>query len=295
MAEIADRFAKQKRAEQDANVVNARTQPELYLPVELTTEASFKAFHGWDLTSTELRKGDPALPKQFSVLKTKKVSELAADIIRHFNLRTGRVRMWVMTNRHNKTVRPEQPLDDPDMLIEDAYVKYTPQKEPFKIYAEEQEQELTDQGEWNCPALVFLKCFDVERQTLTGICHTYAHKRARIADIGHTIVERMKWPCGTEVKLFEEVKHNIVEPLKPKKTFGQAEIQDGDIIVFQRVVPEEVLTEEHITDIQEFYNHLYHQKDVRFTPVKSGRTFNLTLNGKMNYEQWSAKVGQYLK
>lgn len=38
--------------------------------------------------------------------------------------------------------------------------------------------------------------------------------------------------------ILQEIKHSMIEPMKAKQTFQQSEIQDGDIICFQRTLNE---------------------------------------------------------
>ena len=51
--------------------------------------------------------------------------------------------------------------------------------------------------------MVFLKHFDTSKQTLRGIGKCYAQRTAKVADLVPTINERMRWPAGTPLKLFE--------------------------------------------------------------------------------------------
>ena len=81
--------------------------------------------------------------------------------------------------------------------------------------------------------MVFLKHFDTSKQTLHGIGKCYAQRNAKISDLVPTINERMRWTPGTPLKLFEEIKPGMIEHMKPKLTFSQSEIQDGDVICFQ--------------------------------------------------------------
>lgn len=239
MIELSQRLSLQNQEVAENSVDAALNQPELYLPIQLITEDSFRAYHGFDVTSTDVRQTDSLLPKPTVALRTKKIGEVAAEAARQLGVKSGHVRLWAMISRQNKTIRPEEPLDEPEMTIEEAYAKFTNQDSAFQLYAEIRDSEAMDIAGWNTSALVFLKCFDVAKQTLTGVCHTYVHMQSRIADLGRTISEKMNWPVGSEVLLFEEVKHNLVQPMKPKQTFGDAEIQNGDIICFQRQLPEE--------------------------------------------------------
>ena len=82
-------------------------------------------------------------------------------------------------------------------------------------------------------SMIFLKHFDTSKQTLHGIGKCYAQRNAKISDLVPTINERMRWTPGTPLKLYEEIKPGMIELMKPKLTFSQSEIQDGDVICFQ--------------------------------------------------------------
>lgn len=237
-----------------------REEAHLYINIGVLTEESFKAHHGFDLTSVDLPPGDPALPKQYRVLRAKKVGEFAEQIAEERGLDPKQIRFWVMVNRQNKTTRPDQVIRDPEMTVEEAYNRYGTKGNPFRVWLEVGQFAPDGTIPWPDEAtsvLVFLKYFDIPAQTLTGIGPVYVKKNQRVAELAPTILEKMNWPAGTEFLLFEasapfdrsalvvgqnpsdtktqEIKHTMVDPMKPKQTFQQSEIQDGDIITFQKV------------------------------------------------------------
>lgn len=99
--------------------------------------------------------------------------------------------------------------------------------------------------------MIFLKHFDTSRQTLYGVGKAYVQRNSKVGDLNHYINEKMRWPAGTPLKLYEvhcgewriknsvsfclpqEIKPGMIELMKPKMTFAQSEIQDGDVICFQ--------------------------------------------------------------
>lgn len=81
--------------------------------------------------------------------------------------------------------------------------------------------------------MIFLKHFDTSKQTLHGIGKVYAQRNAKVSDLIPTINEKMRWTPGTPLKLYEEIKPGMIELMKPKVTFAQSEIQDGDVVCFQ--------------------------------------------------------------
>ena len=110
-----------------------------------------------------------------------------------------------MVNRQNKTVRPDQPLLDPDMTIDQAYTKHGTRDKWFRLYAEVAEHIEDGRAIWpeiqqsgnNVPILVFLKYFDPYAQTLKGVGHIYVKKLSKVSDMVPMIIQRMGWSPGS--------------------------------------------------------------------------------------------------
>jgi ubiquitin carboxyl-terminal hydrolase 7 len=239
-----------------------REEAHLYMNVGVLDETTFQSHHGFDLTSSDLPSGDPALPKTYRILRTKKVGEFAQELAEENGLDAKRVRLWVMVNRQNKTTRPDQVIANSDMTLEDAWTRLATKGNPLKVWMEVGDVDSDGNVLWPEPGssvLIFLKHFDVPGQTLTGVSPVYVRKNQKVADLAPVILEKMGWAAGTEFLLFEvgahlhygmfffwyalltpvfcafqEIKHTMVDPMKPKQTFQQSEIQDGDIITFQK-------------------------------------------------------------
>ncbi|KAJ5104666.1 hypothetical protein NUU61_002013 [Penicillium alfredii] len=294
----------QRLAEDRAEMLRRKKEREeahLYMNVGVLTDDSFKSHHGFDLTSMELPAEDPALPKQYRILRTKKVSEFAQEIAEERELRPEAIRFWVMVNRQNKTTRPDQVIRDPEITVEEAYNKFGTKGNYFRLWMEVASLGADGQpSAWpdSDSVLIFLKNFDAVAQTLTGVGSLYVHKIQKVSELAPTILARMNWPAGAEFILYEEIKHNMIDVMKPKQTFQQSEIQDGDIITFQRTVKDSELPPTALyTDARQFYDYLLNRMDVTFAPIKAseGDEFTLTLSRKMTYDQFSKKVGEHLQ
>ena len=51
--------------------------------------------------------------------------------------------------------------------------------------------------------MVFLKHFDTTKQTLCGIGKVYMPRSSKVGDLAAVVNERMRWPSGTPLKLYE--------------------------------------------------------------------------------------------
>ncbi|KAL3706299.1 ubiquitin-specific protease ubp15 [Talaromyces marneffei ATCC 18224] len=276
-----------------------REEAHLYMNVGVLDDTTFQAHHGFDLTSSDLPSGDAALPKSYRILRTKKVSEFAQELAEEKGLNPKQVRLWVMVNRQNKTIRPDQVIQNTDMTMEEAWSRLSTKNNPLKVWMEVGELGPDGAALWpeaGSSVLIFLKHFDVPSQTLTGVGSVYVRKNQKVADLAPTILEKMGWTPGTEFLLFEEIKHTMVDPMKPKQTFQQSEIQDGDIITFQRSYKETDLPPTALyTETRQYYDYLLNRMKVKFAPLKrQGDEFVLTLSRKMTYDQFAKKVGEHL-
>ena len=295
----------------------------------MVTEDNFKAHQGFDLTDWEPDEATDSAPKIYRVLRTSTLADFAKTLAESQRLPPEQVRLWVMVNRQNKTIRPDQPLPEPEMSVDEAYSKYGGRDKSFRLFLER--ASLREEGShvWpeiqqpntttnNQPMLIFLKYFDAETQNLKGAGHIYIKKQCKVAELAPMILQLMGWSHGSSalpngltngapspptLALYEEIKHSMIEPMKPKSTLHQAEIQDGDIVCFQQVLSEKqalsIAQAGGYTDAREFYDYLLNRKTVSFSPKfpteNENDIFKIDLSRKMSYEQFSAKVGEYLK
>lgn len=122
--------------------------------------------------------------------------------------------------------------------MEEAANKHASKNQAFRLWVETQDDLLKSpsvdpKAVNNNAFLLFLKYFDPKKQTLKGFGTIYIRKQDKVSDLIGPLLRAMDWPEKTGIRLFEEIKPQMIEPMKPKQSFQQAEIQDGDIICFQ--------------------------------------------------------------
>lgn len=310
-----DHIARQL-AEEKALIERKRKEKEeqhLYLTCAVISDDRFRHFQGFDLASWENDPTSLSSPEYFRLLRVSTVAEFCEQLAESRNVPPDHVRLWVMVNRQNKTFRPDQPILDRSLSVEEAFTKHSGRDKSWKLWAEVAthveggkpvwpETQLQTNG--NTPILVFLKYFDVEAQTLAGVGHIYVKKFAKVSEMLPTISEMMGWSAVATptLALFEEIKHSMIEPMKPKMTFQQAEIQDGDIICFQKDLSEaeaaNVRQAGDYANAKEFYDYLLNRVTIRllarFPQNTAADAIDLTMNRKLSYDQFATRVGEAL-
>ncbi|KAF1836080.1 cysteine proteinase [Decorospora gaudefroyi] len=293
-----------------------REEAHLYMDVAVASEEQFQRYQGFDIVPWKGETETAASPKIYRVLRATTMADFATTVAQDLGTEADMLRPWSMVNRQNGTVRPDTALEFPDMTVEEAATKHGTKQSQFRMWIEkaverddngapvfgEKLVDLKGQAN-NRPLMIFLKHFNPRIQCLLGIGTFYAAFQDKVSDITSAINERMGWPAGTQIKLSEEIKQNMIEAMKPKVTLAASEIQDGDIITVQRVLSDKDIAQ--ITgaggyvEAKDFYDYLLNRINVEFVPRLAEAvdlpTFSLTLSKKMGYEQFASKVAEYLK
>ena len=118
--------------------------------------------------------------------------------------------------------------------------------------------------------LIFLKYFDPSRQVLQGATYTYVSRFDKVQELVPFINEFMSWSSDTPVNLYEEIKPSMIEAMKLKSTFHQSEIQNGDIICFERALSEaemnNVTAQGGVATAMNYYEFLDNRVVLSFKP-----------------------------
>ena len=301
----------EKRLEDERLLLEARRkereEQHLYLNIKVITEDTFKAHQSFDLAAMDDKATGSILT--YRVLKEETLGAFKNRIVSELGVPADKFRFWVLVNRQNKTIRPENPVAEADLNVGVEIIrdKMASRASDLKLYVEIAGKDSTDRP-WSTLAgsslcMIFLKHFDATKQTLTGVRSLHVQKQAKVMDIIPTINETMGWPANTALRLYEEIKPTMIEIMKPRQTFSQSEIQDGDIICFQKDLTdketEELVGAGRIGDAVQYYDHLLNRIGVQFKAKGKDRDapidFELVLNKKMSYEQMAQRVGEHLQ
>ncbi|GAA5845854.1 hypothetical protein JCM11251_002927 [Rhodosporidiobolus azoricus] len=288
-----------------------RDEQHLYLTAKVITDQTFSQHQGFDLATFDDRTVPSSELPTYRVPKAQPYLEFRAQVAKDHRVDPNDIRLWVLVNRQNKTVRPDAPVSDqdPTLTMEVVRDKMASRQHDLKLYLEYIPPQL--KADWQTqhgaepPIMVFVKHFDVGRQTLAGIGHFYVHRNMRVMDLAQKINERMGFPANTPLKIFEEIKPNMIEQMKMKATFLQSEIQDGDIVCFQvefsdPQAQQDADKQQVFTNPIQFYDFFLNRVVVTFRPKyedpdRELEEFSITLSKKNTYDQMAVKVGERLK
>ena len=87
--------------------------------MQVITDDTFSHHEGFDLASFDEKNWPPSELPTFRVLKTETYNVFKARVAQHFNSPENQIRLWVLVNRQNKTVRPDThiPENEPTLSV----------------------------------------------------------------------------------------------------------------------------------------------------------------------------------
>ncbi|KAH8833816.1 hypothetical protein DL96DRAFT_465037 [Flagelloscypha sp. PMI_526] len=281
-----------------------REEQHLFLTAKVITDETFSQHEGFDLASFDDKNWPASEVPSFRVLKQETYHVFKGRVAEHFGLPANQIRLWVLVNRQNKTVRPDTPIpeNEPTLTVEvirnNMGVRQTDLRLYLDIIPDPAKPELPSQS-----VMIFLKCFDASQQKLFGAGKLYMTRNSKLGDLVPLINERMRWAPNTPLKLWEEIKPGMIEILKQKLSFAQCEIQDGDIVCFQVDISESQAQELEASGMDsnpvKYYDFLQNRVMITFRPKLEEPSdthpeFPLVLSKKQNYDAMSMKVADYL-
>ena len=151
--------------------------------------------------------------------------------------------------------------------------------------------------------LIFLKVYDPARQVLQGATYTYVSRFDKVQELVTIINQFMQWSPDTQLNLYEEIKPSMIEPMKLKSTFQQSEIQNGDIICFERALTDaqilEITAHGGFATAVSYYEFLDNRVVITFKPRSPNqpvtKSFDLALHRLMNYDAIVSALGKALE
>ena len=191
--------------------------------IKAITESTFQHHGATDLASFDAHPDqDSAAPELYKVLRTSTMADVVKTLAADIGQDPRRLRLWIMVNRQNKTIRPDQPIMDLRPTVEETYSRASAQRDQALRLWVEVAEEVNEDGEALWPTyqgqtngvivkndliLLFLKWFDIEAQALRGVGHVYISKEKKVEDLVPIINKKMGWgeklPGDEKVMLWE--------------------------------------------------------------------------------------------
>uniref|UniRef100_A0A0D3EUJ2 ubiquitinyl hydrolase 1 n=1 Tax=Oryza barthii TaxID=65489 RepID=A0A0D3EUJ2_9ORYZ len=255
------------------------------------------------------------------------INQAKVDLSKEFGIPVQSQRFWLWAKRQNHTFRPVRPLTlqeeassighltDPSNKSLNSELKLflevalgQPKFIDLGLLVEHLTQIMTCVQE-NHPIsvppktkddiLIFFKLYDPEKEELRYVGKLLVKASGKPADIVQKLQEMAGFQSDEDIELYEEVMFEpsvMCEPININDSFLSSQLEDGDIICYQKRCSPEKLDHYRCADVPSFFEYIQNRQVVHFRLLENPKDddFTLELSKRFTYDDVVEKVANQL-
>ncbi|KAJ7960362.1 ubiquitin carboxyl-terminal hydrolase 12 [Quillaja saponaria] len=212
--------------------------------------------------------------RSFRIQKQMPFNLFKEEVAKEFGIPVQFQRFWLWAKRQNHTYRPNRPLTNLEETQSVGQLREVLNKvhiAELKLFLEvELGQDLrpiAPPDKTKDDILLFFKLYDPKKEELCYVGRLIVKNTGKPAEILAKLNEMGGYAPDEEIQLYEEIKFEpavMCEPIDKKLNFRSCQLEDGDIICFQKVPSSEGEELYRYPDVPSFLEYVHNRQVVHF-------------------------------
>eukprot|EP00252_Welwitschia_mirabilis_P016663 TRINITY_DN3688_c0_g3_i1.p1 TRINITY_DN3688_c0_g3~~TRINITY_DN3688_c0_g3_i1.p1 ORF type:complete len:1111 (+),score=262.49 TRINITY_DN3688_c0_g3_i1:336-3668(+) len=243
--------------------------------------------------------------RTFRIQKQTPFTVFKEQVAKEFNIPVQFQRFWFWAKRQNQTYRPNRPLSQHEELLSVGHLREAFNKAnnaELRLFLEVEYlglRPISLPEKMKDDILLFFKLYDPEKETIRYVGRSFVKAYGKPLDILQKLNEMAGFPPEEEIELYEEIKFEpnvMCEHVDERSTFRGSQLEDGDIICFQKVLSREEEERYRFPDVPSFLEYVHNRQIVRFRALDRPKEddFSLELSKINTYDDIVEKVAQHI-
>ncbi|KAL8241254.1 hypothetical protein R6Q59_014881 [Mikania micrantha] len=244
--------------------------------------------------------------RSFRIQKQTSFALFKEDVAKEFGIPVQYQRFWLWAKRQNHTYRPNRPLTPQEEAQSVGHLKEVSNKAnnaELKLFLEvELGQDLrpiSPPEKTKDEILLFFKLYDPLKEELRFVGRLFVKATGKPMEILAKLNGLAGFAPDEEIELFEEIKFEpnvMCEHVDKKLTFRGSQLEDGDIICFQKPLMVENTERCRYPDVPSFLEYVHNRQVVRFRTLEKPKEdeFSLELSKLYNYDDVVERLARHL-
>ncbi|XP_050281150.1 ubiquitin C-terminal hydrolase 12-like isoform X22 [Quercus robur] len=215
-------------------------------------------------------------------------------------------RFWLWAQRQNNTYRPNRPLTPQEEAQSVGQLREVSNKAnnaELKLFLEvelgQDLQPVPPPERTKEDILLFFKLYDPSKEELRYVGRLFVKGSGKPVEILPKLNEMAGFSADEEIELYEEIKFEptiMCERIDKKVTFRSSQLEDGDIVCFQKSAPVGSSDQCRYPDVPSFLDYVHNRQVVRFRSLEKPKEdeFCLELSKLHDYDDVVERVAQHL-
>ncbi|XP_022765603.1 ubiquitin carboxyl-terminal hydrolase 13-like isoform X1 [Durio zibethinus] len=241
----------------------------------------------------------------FRIQKQMPFNVFKEEVAKEFGIPVQYQRFWLWAKRQNHTYRPNRllsSLEEAQTVGQLREVSNKANNAELKLFLEvelgQDLQPVPPPEKTKEDILLFFKLYDPFKEELRYLGRMFVKGASKPMEILTRINKMAGFGPDEEIQLYEEIKFEpnvMCEHIDKKVTFRTCQLEDGDIICFQK--SSEVGREQcRYPDVPSFLEYVHNRQVVRFRSLEKPKEdeFSLELSKLYNYDDVVERVAHHL-
>ncbi|XP_047307163.1 ubiquitin C-terminal hydrolase 12-like isoform X2 [Impatiens glandulifera] len=302
--DIAEHLRVRLKKEQEEKELKKKEKSEahLYTVIKVARDEDIRMQIGTDVYFDLV---DHEKVRHFRIQKQLPFNTFKEEIAKEYGIPVQFQRFWLWAKRQNHTYRPNRPLTPQEEAQSVGQVREVSNKAnnaELKLFLEVELgpdlHPIPPSLKTKEEILLFFKLYDPLKEELRYVGHLFVKASAKPTEILPKLNELAGFAPDEEISLFEEIKFEpnvLCEHIDMKLTFRSCQLEDGDIISFQKSHGES--NEQcRYPDVPSFLEYVHNRQVVHFRSLEKPKEdeFCLELSKLHNYDDIVDRVAQQL-
>ncbi|KAI8573371.1 hypothetical protein RHMOL_Rhmol01G0271900 [Rhododendron molle] len=303
--DIAEHLRERLKREQEEKDVKKKEKAEahLYTIIKVARDEDLVEQIGRDIYFDLV---DHDKVRSFRIQKQMPFELFKEEVAKEFGVPVQFQRFWLWAKRQNHTYRPNRPLTHVEEMQTVGQLREVSNKvnnAELKLFLEVELgldlRPIPPPDKTRDDILLFFKLYDPEKEELRYVGRLFVKSTSKPVEILTKLNEMAGYAPDEEIDLYEEIKyepHVMCEPIDRKFTFRSCQLEDGDIVCFQKTLPVESMDQFRYQDVPAFLEYVHNRQVVHFRALEKPREddFCLELSKLHTYDDVVERVARHL-
>ncbi|KAK4480450.1 hypothetical protein RD792_013523, partial [Penstemon davidsonii] len=245
--------------------------------------------------------------RSFRIQKQLSFNTFKEEVAKEFGIPVQFQRFWLWAKRQNHTYRPNRPLTPQEEATQSVgqlrEVSNKANNAELKLFLEVELgldlQPIPPPDKTKEDILLLFKLYDPVKEELRYVGRLFVKADGKPMEIMPKLNEMAGFAPDEEIELFEEIKFEpnvMCERIDKKLSFRACQLEDGDIICFQKSLQGQSTEEFRYPTVPAFLDYVHNRQVVRFRSLEKPKEdeFCLELSKQNNYDEVVESVARHL-
>ncbi|KAF0889577.1 hypothetical protein E2562_028669 [Oryza meyeriana var. granulata] len=297
------RIRLKKEQEEKEHKKKEKAEAHLYTIIKVARDEDLKEQIGKNIYFDLV---DHEKVRSFRIQKQLPFTSFKEEVAKEYGIPVQFQRFWLWAKRQNHTYRPNRPLgphEEAQSVGQLREVSNKAHNAELKLFLEVETgldlRPIRPPEKTKEDILLFFKLYNPEKEELCFVGRLFVKSTGKPSEILTKLNEMAGFAPNEEIELYEEIKFEpnvMCEHIDKKLTFRSSQLEDGDIICFQKSPVSDGETQVRYPDVPSFLEYVHNRQVVHFRSLEKPKEddFCLELSKLHTYDDVVERVARQL-